>query len=85
MNIEKIKKELKKTSYCISFGLRVCNLYQIFSILDKYNNQPDYKSAFEQIKKMQIGEFANGEPVNLCDIEEFIEIEQKYNLDKEVE
>jgi hypothetical protein len=58
----------------------------LYKILDKYNNQPDYKSAFEELKKI-IDEDKLPRLCNLMsdnsrqNIEyEIKKLEQKYNL-----
>ena len=78
MNIEEIKKEIiefyKKylgSNSNYSDGLKR-GLDKVLSILDKYDNQPDYKSAFEQIKR----EYSVYDILKL----RIEQIEQKYNL-----
>lgn len=54
--LEEIKKEIKKTFYIdeddMHFEKANINIDSLFEILDKYNNQPDYKGAWEEFKKI---------------------------------
>ena len=72
--IEEIKKEIEL--YIIKnhkdrYDEMVDN---IFEILDKYNNQPDYKSAWEELKERM-----NDDRFCPCFMD-MQELEQKYNL-----
>lgn len=47
--IEEIKKELS------ALNIHECDIEDIFEILDKYNNQPDYKKLVEHLKTLPLG------------------------------
>ena len=84
MNIEEIEKEI------LTLNIHECDIEDIFEILDKYNNQPDYKSAFKELKEYlfetEIAEFnfIHSKEISRqrkSHIEMYIDtLEQKYNL-----
>lgn len=47
--LEEIKKELLK------LNIHECDIEDVFEILDKHNNQPDYKKLVEHLKTLRLG------------------------------
>ena len=67
------KNAFKNNQYCLAD--------EIWNILDKYDNQPDYKSAFKKLKQefgFETVENMNGKKDCLGNFMQ--ELEQKYNL-----
>lgn len=69
--IEEIKKEILEMNSGILKDIVLTN--EVFKILDKYNNQPDYKSAWNELKKNEMA-------VDKISLDIMEELEQKYNL-----
>lgn len=80
--IEKIREEISQVLFNIDTTALEAGIAQrqIFEILDKYKNQPDYKNAYEELKKMYIN---GGFPNYVYEREVTMqELEQKHNIER---
>ena len=74
--IKEIKKEIENAINC-RHDVPI-TLHTIMEILDKYDNQPDYKKMWEELKLYKFAR--SSKEVSLEYLRYMQELEQKYNL-----